>query len=469
MIGIDCEWAPLTNAMAGEREKLSIIQIATKDAIHIVDALGLAKHGDLWDVFASKIINSSSLLKLGFGFQSDLKVLKHALHGKAILAPEQILDLYPFLNWLVPNVRGFVDDADSQRATELNLKGLSRLVHLFLGKELDKNCQFSNWEKRPLRTEQIEYAALDAYVLIQIFDAIKLKSAKLNVNLDEKVKSFLSGKIVMPSTSKPNVQAKDEHDEIKFSSTPIRQFKCVVDRMLQGLGKNLRIVGADTKILEPTSDPDLAIHLAIKESRVVLTGGHPYDRVRGLVPPGKCWRAPQDGTTAFEQLLKVIERFNLEVHPDDLFSRCCKCNSNTFEKMDSARVEALFKNNSVGPQSLGNGTLIKFEGLDLTVFKRVTVFFVCIDCGQVYWDGCHQDRYRKKVQGVLFEGRKFEEKEKVYGVDKVEPIEVDPDPIGKRFVDTSATPADALPKVEPTFKFDDDEDFDDDDDFEDDW
>lgn len=39
-------------------------------------------------------------------------------------------------------------------------KGLSGLVQLSLGYPLDKREQFSDWEKRPLRTSQVVYAGI---------------------------------------------------------------------------------------------------------------------------------------------------------------------------------------------------------------------------------------------------------------------------------------------------------------------
>lgn len=36
-------------------------------------------------------------------------------------------------------------------------------------RELSKGDQFSNWNARPLRKSQIHYAALDAFVCIQLF------------------------------------------------------------------------------------------------------------------------------------------------------------------------------------------------------------------------------------------------------------------------------------------------------------
>ena len=46
---------------------------------------------------------------------------------------------------------------------------LSKLVEHCFGKSLDKTEQCSNWERRPLNISQIEYGAMDAYILVKIF------------------------------------------------------------------------------------------------------------------------------------------------------------------------------------------------------------------------------------------------------------------------------------------------------------
>lgn len=61
-------------------------------------------------------------------------------------------------------------------------QNLANLAKLCIGKKLDKSNQFSNWAQRPLRKEQLQYAALDAYCLLEIYDVIRKQLVKLKLD-----------------------------------------------------------------------------------------------------------------------------------------------------------------------------------------------------------------------------------------------------------------------------------------------
>lgn len=51
--------------------------------------------------------------------------------------------------------------------------GLSHLAKAVLGKPLDKSVRLSDWSKRPLTPRQSHYAALDAWVLVEMLKRLR--------------------------------------------------------------------------------------------------------------------------------------------------------------------------------------------------------------------------------------------------------------------------------------------------------
>ncbi|CAE8720846.1 unnamed protein product, partial [Polarella glacialis] len=56
------------------------------------------------------------------------------------------------------------------------MPGLRRVSEALLGLTLDKSLQCSDWDQRPLSSEQLSYAAADAAVLLELAAAIDKQS-----------------------------------------------------------------------------------------------------------------------------------------------------------------------------------------------------------------------------------------------------------------------------------------------------
>lgn len=56
---------------------------------------------------------------------------------------------------------------------ESRYSSLAHICKQVLGKELCKTQTLTNWRRRPLRSNQIHYAGLDAYILIKIYEKLK--------------------------------------------------------------------------------------------------------------------------------------------------------------------------------------------------------------------------------------------------------------------------------------------------------
>ncbi|KAK4273405.1 hypothetical protein QN277_021816 [Acacia crassicarpa] len=153
VIGVDCEWKP--NHVKGSKpNKASILQIASEKVVFIFDLIKLHQEvPDILDNCLTRILRSPIILKLGYNFQCDTK---------------QLANSYEELKCF----KHFESLVDMQNVFKNHHGGLSGLAEKMLGAGLNKTRRNSDWEQRPLSQYQLEYAALDAAVLVRIFSHV---------------------------------------------------------------------------------------------------------------------------------------------------------------------------------------------------------------------------------------------------------------------------------------------------------
>ena len=51
--------------------------------------------------------------------------------------------------------------------------------------------------------------------------------------------------------------------------------------------------------------------------------------------------------------------------------------------------------------TIANGVSLKCEFVPISVFDRVETFFVCANCGKVFWDGSHFDKVADQFAHII--------------------------------------------------------------------
>ncbi|XP_069465883.1 exonuclease mut-7 homolog isoform X2 [Ambystoma mexicanum] len=346
VVGIDMEWRPSFGVI--EKSRVSLIQIAVKECVFLLDLLRLPKkvEGEECELanFITAVFTDSTITKLGYGMTGDLNCLVPTYPSFKDLDKKVkgMLDLLAVHKMLQKHHTGRKEGArsvevlaegpdSSNNGYKQPEKGLSLLVQHVLGKPLDKTQQLSDWEKRPLREEQIVYAACDAYCLLDVYEALCADPAHFGLSLN--LADCRNGTHIMKlNVEKPKKKSEKtgSHKKMKHAVVPPsvpppplspQNFSVVCDNMLQGLGRYLRCLGVDVRMLENDDDHRKAAELARQEGRVILTCGAPYETLRSQVAEGKCFSVDCD-VKAKEQAISVLKHFNVQVALDNVFSRC---------------------------------------------------------------------------------------------------------------------------------------------------
>jgi hypothetical protein len=153
----------------------------------------------------------------------------------------------------------------------------------------------------------------------------------------------------------------------------------VVDVNLGKLARRLRMLGFDAAYRNDYADHEIA-GLAGSEGRIVLTRDRRLLRFR-MITHGY-WLRSDDPRMQVEEVLGRFGYYPL-VKP---FNRCLECNG-VIVPVEKAEV---------------------LDRLEPKTKLYYDEFFICTDCGKVYWKGSHYDHMKETLDGLIIHKRAAE-------------------------------------------------------------
>lgn len=144
MVGFDTETRP--SFKRGQVYKVALLQLAIPGKVFLIR---LHHTGLPQDIVA--IFENPGIFKAGVAIHDDIKSLQK-------------------LNKFTP--QSFVELATLARTCGLQVESVKKLAGLLLGIRISKSAQTSNWEASALTEKQIDYAATDAWVCLEIYSKL---------------------------------------------------------------------------------------------------------------------------------------------------------------------------------------------------------------------------------------------------------------------------------------------------------
>lgn len=141
VVGFDTETRP--SFKKGEVHHVSLLQAALPHKVYLIRINHTGVTKPILD-----FLEDDRLQKAGVGIRDDIK----ALHKMARFQPA-----------------GFAELSLMAREAGLQVESVKKLTALLLGFRISKGAQTSNWETATLTQKQLEYAATDAWVCLEIY------------------------------------------------------------------------------------------------------------------------------------------------------------------------------------------------------------------------------------------------------------------------------------------------------------
>jgi hypothetical protein len=162
LVGLDTEW--------GSDRRASVIQLSTVNGAWVLDS----KPSEALKSLIVWIFTCPRILVLGFAFHHDINKLEEMLRSNVGGKPTVYVH---DMNWSHLDVQTVAmaytsGHSGSPNHSRQQMPGLKNVAEVWLGRTLDKKEQRSDWDVRPLSSDQMRYAATDAVVLLDIVAAM---------------------------------------------------------------------------------------------------------------------------------------------------------------------------------------------------------------------------------------------------------------------------------------------------------
>lgn len=155
ILGVDTETRPVFRK--GQNHKVALLQVSTRDHCFLfrLNYLGLPKS-------LLRLLSNKEVPMIGLSWHDDLM----SLHRREDFAPGWFIDVQDIIGNL-----GIED------------KSLQKLYANLFGEKISKRQRLTNWEADVLTDKQKEYAAIDAWACINLYDEIMRLMATHDYNL----------------------------------------------------------------------------------------------------------------------------------------------------------------------------------------------------------------------------------------------------------------------------------------------
>lgn len=219
--------------------RICLIQLATTELTAIIDPFVIDDLNPVWELIADSEVET--IVHAG---NVDLMHVRRAINTEpGLVVDTQVAAAFAGLPWPV---------------------GLARVIESFTGRRLGKGHTFTNWDARPLSTQQLRYAADDVRYLPMLWSLLR-KDLEQRGTLDWAL-TECKNRLIGESGFDPDAQSRRASKGMRLkprAQALLRALVCERDRIAEQEDRPHRVVLPDGALLEiirrrPESKSDLA-------------------------------------------------------------------------------------------------------------------------------------------------------------------------------------------------------------------